>query len=232
MLPSGSFNVDLQADINQHIYIRTKHVSIPYTFYQINSNTFRLDYTLYDAVTDVVKENTTVYIDQGNYNVNDLIAWFASNTPFTAVYSKITGKFTFFHATDEFRFQNTSTCSEILGVSTNSLYNKSVQQAFECNYVANMNPIKTICLHTNITTENYVIHKSSQISVLNCIPIEVLPYDLIIYDEPNSQFLHNTEQSNITDIKLWLTDNNNKSINLNNNFFSVTLEILYITDES
>ena len=88
LLTSGSFNVDLQADINQHIYIRTKHVSIPYTFYQINSNTFRLDYTLYDSVTDVVKENTTKYIDHGNYNVNGMIAWFASNTPFTCTFSK------------------------------------------------------------------------------------------------------------------------------------------------
>lgn len=214
-----------------NIYYRLINFQCPYTFYQINSSNNRLNYTLKSP--DVIYDK---YIPEGNYNVNDLISWFETETDLNATYNKNTMKITLTHPTQNFSINSLSTCNNIIGFPTSTQdpigqYLNSQAFLLEAPYVVNMNPIKHICLSTNITSQNFITHKSSNLNVLACINInDALAGDIISYDNIHT-FYNNTFKNNITYLEVKVTDNNMNILDLNGHAFSLTLELAFVKDK-
>lgn len=218
------------------IYYRLLNFQCPYTFYQINQNNNLFHFTLLTPLPNDPDIIYTKYIEPGNYTVNDIVEWINTETVLNAYYNKKTMRITLTHPTNNFVILDDSNCNTILGFPTSEQdaigqYLRSQFFELEAPFVVNMNPIKHICLSTNITSQNFISHKSSNLNILACINItNSLPGDIISYDNIHT-FYNNTGGNNITYFEVKLTDNNMNILDLNNHEFSLTLELAFVKDK-
>ena len=198
-----------------HIYASVQHMSIPYTFYNINST----NNVLYYTVNSVSKSLT---ITPGNYNVNSLKSFLNTNmTGFTVSYSAIQNSYTFVNSNYNFVFLSTSTCLSILGFSSQN--NSSYLLSMTSNIAVNLATIRCICIQTNLQTSNINKANVNNYSVLCSIPVDVAPYSIITYRNINN-FKVNTFTNVISLLTIKLTDQFGQLIDLNGSNWSMTLQ--------
>ena len=220
----------IEVDDGYYIHISVKNVSIPYSFYNIDSTNNCLFYQ--EKVVDgngaqTGTINTTLYIPSGNYNAIQLANYLQTNLPRTTVsYSTITGKYTFTNTTYNFIIKSQfSTCLELIGCNqTNDIYNTSVLKSYTSYIPANLSPRQCICVTSNLTTNNINNQVGNNRSILCSIPINCQPFSLIVY-ENKADAKFDLYTNNINYINIRLTDQNNNIINLNGQNFSITLQL-------
>jgi hypothetical protein len=213
----------IEAESQYTIYIGVLHVVIPYSFYNINSKNNVLCYNEYTASPPIT---TTLNIPYGNYNANQLAAFFTNNLPRTTCsYSSITNKFTFVNTTYDFKILNAnSTCLNLIGLSNNDLSNTSTGKALTLAKQVNLSAIRMINLATNLNTGCINNFGNNQHDVLVCVPIQSSPYSMINYvNSHNFSVNINTNVMNFINIKLLDQDGN--TLELNQQYFSITLQL-------
>ena len=220
---------NIEAEDGYYIHLSVLTCVIPYSFYNIDSTNNCLFYQEIVAELNGVNiqvNNTTLYIQSGNYNAIQLASYLTSNLPRTTVtYSTITGKYTFVNSTYNFIINSQySSCLSLLGCSTNDLYNKSALKMLVLNTPANLSPRQCICINTNLPTGNINNQLGSNRSIICSIPIISLPFSLITYNNFNGAKF-NLYSNFFNNISLRLTDQTGTTINLNNQFFSITLQL-------
>lgn len=202
-----------------YLYMSVQQVTIPYTFYNINSRNNVFSYLV----------NSTNYftflINEGNYNINQLISFLKSNMPnFNIVYSEITGKITFStNNLSQFEFLQESTCLELLGFNKNVLYSSTSSTIISTN-VVNLHPIKCINIQSNLNTYNINKAMINNTNILCCVPILSSPFSLITYSNDNN-FKTNMFVNELSKIHIKLVDQDGNIINLNGNHFSITIQL-------
>jgi hypothetical protein len=150
--------------------------------------------------------------------INDYVLLKYSN------YDSIRNKFTFVISTYNFKFLSAySSCQELLGLSTNDLYNTSALKQLVSYTPANLSPRQCICVSSNLQTGNINNQLGSNRSIICSIPIITTPFRLITYNINGSKF--NLYTNFINYINLKLTDQSGVSLNLNGQFFSITLQL-------
>lgn len=211
-----------------YIHLSVQSCVIPYSFYNIDSTNNSLFYQ--EIIVDgngaqTGTTNTQIYIANGNYNANQLASYLSSNLPRTTVtYSTITGKYTFINSTNNFIIKSQfSTCLNLLGCSTNDLYNTSALKQLVSFTPANLSPRQCICVSSNLQTGNINNQLGSNRSIICSIPITTSPFSLITYTNNGSKF--NLYTNFINNITLKLTDQSGVSLNLNGQYFSMTLQL-------
>jgi len=217
---------------SQHtIYLSVQHAIIPYSFYNVNStnNVLYLQEIVVDingAQTGVI--NTQIYLSTGTYNAYQLATYLGTVFPanrITVIYSIITNKFTFTNSTYNFKFISVqSTCLDLLGLSTNDLYNTSILRALTCPYQINLSPVTCICITTNLQTGCISNNNNYEQNILCSIPVSSAPFSLIEYRNL-SNFRVNLHTNVFNSITIGLTDQFGNLINLNNKNFSLTLQL-------
>jgi len=212
-----------------YIHLSVLTCVIPYSFYNIDSTNNSLFYQEIIAELNGVNiqvNNTTLYIQSGNYNAIQLASYLTSNLPRTTVtYSTITGKYTFINSTYNFIINSQySSCLSILGCSTNDLYNTSALKMLVSNTPANLSPRQCICINTNLPTGNINNQLGSNRSIICSIPVISQPFSLITYNNFNGAKF-NLYSNFINNISLRLTDQTGTTLNLNNQYFSITLQL-------
>jgi hypothetical protein len=227
-------NININKDYT--IYYRLVNFQCPYSFYQINSTNNLFSYTLITPLPQDPDIIINKYIPEGNYNINDILNWFSTETDLSATYNKNTMKITLTHPSQNFRINSNSTCNNILGFTSDlqdpiGQYLNSQFFQLEAPFVINMNPIKNICISTNIMSQNFVVHKASNLNVLACLNIsDALPGDIISYDNIHT-FYNNTYSSNLMYLEVKISDNNMNVLNLNGHAFTLTLELAFVKDK-
>ena len=211
-----------------YIHLSVQSCVIPYSFYNIDSTNNSLFYQeiVVDgngAQTGVI--NTSLYITSGNYNAIQLASYLSSNLPRTTVtYSTITGKYTFINSTYNFIIKSQySKCLDLIGCSNNDLYNTSALKQLVSYTPANLSPRQCICISSNLQTGNINNQLGSNRSIICSIPITTSPFSLITYNTHSSKF--NLYTNFINNITLKLTDQSGVSLNLNGQYFSITLQL-------
>jgi len=220
---------NIEAEDGYYIHLSVLTCVIPYSFYNIDSTNNCLFYQ--EILTDANGSptgtlNTTLYIDSGNYNALQLASYLTSKlTRMTITYSTITGKYTFINSSYNFIIKSQfSNCLSLLGCSTNDLYNTSALKMLVSNTPANLSPRQCICINTNLPTGNINNQLGSNRSIICSIPIISLPFSLITYNNFNGAKF-NLYSNFFNNISLRLTDQTGKTLNLNNQFFSITLQL-------
>lgn len=205
------------------IYLSVLHAIIPYSFYSVNSSNNVLFYSEYQA-TPIV--NTTVTITPGNYNANQLASYLTANLPRTTVtYNSIINKFTFTNTTNEFKILTAfSTCQNLIGVSTDDLYNTSIGRSLTLQKQLNLAGTRMINIGTNLNTGCINNLRTNSQDILACIPVTKAPYSLIDYTNQNN-FRVNLNSNILNFINIKLLDQNGRSLELNQMFFSITLQL-------
>jgi len=214
---------NIETDDGYYIHLSVLSAVIPYSFYNIDSTNNCL---FYQEIVSGTNLNTTLYIASGNYNAIQLASYLTANLPRTTVsYSTITGKYTFINSAYNFIIRSQySTCLSLLGCSSNDLYNTSALFQLVSNTPANLSPRQCCCINTNLNTGNINNQLGSNRSIICSIPITSQPFSLIVYNNLNAAKF-NLYSNFLNSISLRLTDQTGTTLNLNNQYFSITLQL-------
>ena len=220
----------IEAPSQYTIYISVLHCIIPYSFYNINSTNNVLCFSEYLVEPPII---TTIYIPVGNYNALQLATYLTNNLPRTIVsYNNITNKFIFTNSTNDFKILYAdSTCKNVIGLSNDDLHNTSIGKILTLVKQVNLAQIRMINVVTNFQTGCVNNININEQDILICIPVTKSPYSLIDYTNTNN-FKVNLNTNTMNYINIKLLDQDGKSLELNQQFFSITfqLEIVNFTD--
>ena len=205
------------------LYLSVLHAVIPYSFYSINSTNNVLFYSEYMA-TPIV--NTTLNIPYGNYNANQLAAYLTANLPRTScTYNSITNKFTFTNSVNEFKILTAfSACQNLIGMSIDDLYNTSIGKTLTLAKQVNLSGTRMINIATNLQTGCINNLRTNSQDIIACVPVTKNPYSLIEYTNQNN-FRVNLNTNTLNFINIKLLDQNGRSLELNQQYFSITLQL-------
>jgi len=205
---------------NYYINISVVNATIPFSFYQINqyNQTIAIQYTGFDPVF--------YNINIGNYNANQLAAWITTNIPnFVCTYNTITNKFKFVSTGGQFTILNLQTTSrELLGISPADIQNISSSGILNSQYAINLASVRTIQIRSNYNTGNITTLEANTQNDLASIPVITLPNSLITYTNPNN-FRSNLYINEINNIQIQLLTQDGVLLDLNNQYFNITLQI-------
>lgn len=217
---------------SQHtILISVQHAVIPYSFYNINKNNNVI--TIQEIVVDEIGNqtgtiNNTLYISNGNYNAYQLASYLSTlfvGNRMVVTYDVIRNKFIFVNSTYNFKFLSAySSCQELLGLSTNDLYNTSALKYYTSTNLINLSSVRCICLATNLLTGCINNNMQNETNILCSIPVDSQPYSIITHKN-NSNFKVNLYNNYFNNISIKLVDDTGLPIDLNNQFFSLTIQL-------
>lgn len=216
------FNIpQLAIDSQYHFALSVVNASIPYSFYNVNSNNNIIQW-IEDPYISFIPHQYT--ITEGNYTITQLISHL--NTllaPLVLNYNSITNKITFTHPTAQFAFYNTNnTCFELLGLSSKNQFS-SVGRVLVSDLVCNLFTIRSICVCSNFRTSNFHSNRHHMNSVLCNIPVNSNINSVILYENTNN-FRNNLFMSNVDELHIKLLDQNANIINLNGCNWNMTLQ--------
>ena len=213
------FNLpNLEIPDGYHIYLSVNQCSIPYSFYNINSNNNSI--SLYNLVS-LVTSNYTLEI--GNYNINNLISILNNNLiGYTFTYNNINNKINI-SCINNFQLLSTSTCLLLLGFNINTTYTSSLLNLVSVNCV-DLYPINIIYLYSNLLTYNINKNSINDQSILCAVPIYSQPYSIIQYNNYNN-FRCNLFINTISHIDIILKDEYGNTIDLNGLHFNLTIQL-------
>lgn len=215
--------------IDGHIRMITLvNSQIPHSWYNVNSNNNTLNYSV-NGITQ-----TSITITSKNYNITELVSFLNSSTLYTVnniscVYNSSTNKLTFTNGNNlNFIFLSTSTCFDLLGFSSvnnsSSSYVLTSTKSCDLSYTKSLYitlgniSIKSMDCRTNLNYSN-VITKM-------CIEKQYLSIETYKNYNYISHFIY--DESPITKIELYITDDNFNDIQLNNCHFDCCLIIDYL----
>lgn len=219
-----NFNLpQIEAQDGFTLYLSVLHAVIPYSFYSVNSTNSILFYSENYQATPI---NTTIYIPYGNYNANQLASYLTANLPRTNVtYNSIVNKFSFVNNTYDFKILTAfSTCQNLIGLSTDDLYNTSIGRSLTLAKQVNLSGTRMINIATNLQTGCINNLRTNNQDILACIPVTKSPYSLIDYTNQNG-FRVNLNTNTLNFINIRLLDQNGGSLELNQQYFSITLQL-------
>ena len=207
-----------------YIHLSVINATIPYSFYTINSRNNGIQ--INSIPTAGISPAGFYVIPSGCYNANQLASTLTALIPnMTVTYNNILNIFIFTCTTTDFIIDiQFTTANELLGLSSNNLYNTSIGKVLRSYTLINLSTVRTINIISNYNTGNINILENNLFNTLCSIPVLSPPYSLITYTNPNnySSNLYISEFNNIT---LKLVDQDGNSINLNGQYFNLTLQI-------
>ena len=205
----------------QHqIYVSCISASIPYTFYNIDTNNNYLEYFI----------DTTLYnltITPGNYNAYQLRDYLKNQlgSNFNVTYDVITNKFTFTHASMNFGLKtDNSTALELIGFKKSLFVIESVDRILTSDYCVNLLSKHCLCVALNYTTGNINYSNKLTNNILVSIPIKGNPYSMITYENTNA-YKANLYKNSLTYIKIKIVDQNNNIVDLNGCHWTMTFQL-------
>ena len=200
-----------------HIHLNVVHASIPFTFYNVNSRNNVLNYIVNNISYSLI-------ITQGNHNINSMKLFLTSNLiGFTIGYDFTTNKFTFTNTNNYgFSFLDTSSCLALLGFfPTQTIVSNG--NSLTSTRTVNLNPIRCICVGTNLNTSNISVNSKNKNNVICSIPITTQPNSIINYFNSNN-FKINTYANFINCIQIKLMDQDGNLLDLNGANWSMTIQ--------
>lgn len=207
---------------------------IPYSFYSVNSNNNKLDVR---ETTSNVTTTRSVEIPHGNYSANEFSRTLSqllntSTITYHFVYNKINNTYSVScSAASIFLFQTgthaSQSCHTFLGFPAYDTIINS--QPFSTGCIT-MNDIYYFQINTDIGSNNIMTADGSD-GIMDIIPISNEPMSFISYNPINpSKFLLMSDTLN--NLKIALTDNKNRPVDLNGIPFMLTIRIDIVQNEN
>ena len=227
-----SLSEPINCDNGESILYSLTSATIPYTFYGLNIFNDTLD--VKETYNNIVQPTRTIEIPHGNYDAYSFAKKLTSllntqNMEYSITYNKISNKFLIYtvkaNTSAEFLFKtgpNTKTsCHSFLGLpkDVDIIINN---QPLETGMIT-MNDIYHLQIKTDLGSQN-VISSDSVDNILEIIPISPSPLSFIYYS-PNTPTKYLFGQSNLQTIKVELTDNLNRPIDLNGIPYVINIKI-------
>jgi hypothetical protein len=201
-----------------HLYISVLSASIPYTFYQVNSNNNRLYYY-------VETVPYTIVVSPGNYNVYTFIsALKILMTGFNITYNAVTGKLTFTNTDNKNFIIYNSDMFRLLGLNTSASSLVSQSYVLVGDYPVNLLSTTCVCVYVDFRTGEYNVADTKNQQLLCTIPLDVAPFGLITYKNTNN-YRCNTFMSNLDHVEIRITDQSGRVLDLNGSDWCMNFQI-------
>ena len=223
-----NFNLPLlEIPLQHHIYISVVNATIPYAFYNVDNKNNAINYCEVDSSNNITSSKV-LYMTIGNYNVMQLASYLSSGVlpNLTVSYNNIQSTFTFTNSTNNFRFYDTnSTSYSLLGLVTSQLgYTQSTSKILKSSNVVNLASKQCIYISSNFETGSINNLLGNSHNILCSVPILTPPFSLITYTNQNN-FKVNLYNNVIDNIIIKLIDQDGNLLNLNNQYFSLTIQL-------
>jgi hypothetical protein len=216
----------IQVDDNYSIHLSIINASIPYSFYNINSTNNQLEF---QELTTPNPTGLSLFIDKGNYTANQLATYLSNRLPNTIVtYNGIINKFTFSNSVNEFKILSQySTCQNVLGLSTNDLYNSSIGKSLTLFNQINLAQNQMIKIATNFNSGSISNLNNNDMKILCSFPVNNAPYSLITYTN-NDKYKIDLNNNVFNSINIKLLNQDEQPLELNQQYFSLTLQLDFV----
>ena len=221
----------IEIDSQYHFILSVVNASIPYSFYNVNENNNKMNW-VQDPYNTFVENNITIPV--GNYTINQFVSKLQTLiTPLTVTYDNITNKMTFTHPTHSFAFFSSSnTCFQLIGFSDTNHYSPISPRNLTSNICCSMFSVRSLCLCSNIITDNIHINKPAMQSILASLPVNCGANGIITYNNTNI-FKMNLFTNIFKTIVIKFMDQDGNRVNLNGCHYNLTLQldiIKYVDD--
>ncbi len=234
---SNGFNTDMQIQLlnaieripGHNFHISISSAEIPFTWYNVSSylktNQIQIEST---AGTNIIS------IDDGNYDIFDLVTEFSSNVnfPFSITFDEKNYKITLTNTSAntqilKFSLQNSEKMAQILGFEqSDKTVNAGATIISES--IVNLRPIHSLFLHSNLASNNvYTSAFGSTENIIDKIPLgEVGPGQIITFDPyETAPFSTIVTVDALQELRLSLRDQNRNLVQLNAINFEISLLI-------
>jgi hypothetical protein len=201
-----------------NISCAVQSASIPLSFYIINEYNSQFEYS-FDGIN-----KTIVNFDFGNYNANSFISQFQSKTPFTVIFDKATGRFSFSYTNDFYFHYENSTSFNVLGFKRDITY-QSIGNVLQAPFLCDFSGIRNIKIRSSkIGNSNLDSVSGGSFNDLAVIPVNVGYYGIIVFVNQNN-FKSIISNKYITEFDIQLVDGfNDELIDFNNVGWTITLQ--------
>lgn len=234
-------------NVNNRFIISAPLIEIPYSFDQINTLNNILYYSFTDGTGTV---NSSITIPTGNYNINNLLTTITNllyldykiyrpaslllQTNISMNYNQSTGRVTYYITFGSalsftFKLANDTIFYIMLGLLQSNTNTFGTAVTLISPNKVQVNPVTALYLRSNNLkfTSNYeaILEKCYVGSdIITKIQCNFLPNSILYYRSDTREMINNT---NITDINLYLSDNitSNYSINMNGVDWACMLQI-------
>ena len=143
-------------------------------------------------------------------------------------YLEYTNRFTFTNSVNDFIILNqSSTCQNLLGLSTNDLYNGSVGKSLTLPFQINLAQNQMIKIATNFNAGSVSNLNNNDMKILCSFPVNSPPYSLINYTN-NDNYKIDLNNNTFSSINIKLLNQDETPLVLNNQFFSLTLKLDFV----
>lgn len=202
------------------LYMSLQNAVIPYSFYCINSTNNYLE------ILDASGNTEAFSVPEGNYNVNQLVAYIASQlgADYTLTYNGIIGKVLLSNSIREFTIMQSGTINVVLGFSTTANTPSGVSRSVLGINCVNLTQIRAINVEIDMPTYNVNVAQRYNQNILATIPVLAQPFGLVNYVNPNN-FRVNMFSCAMNMIKVKLVDNQANLIHLNGVNYQMTLQL-------
>ena len=217
-----------QIEINpkeETVYVNVKSATIPYSWYNVDSNNNTLSITFDGQLFP------TIYtLTPSNYNINTLIEEIKTVTNLdTILYNKQTNKLTVTNFFD-FTIHSTSTAMELIGFTKAD--HISSNGSLTSNIGINLYTTQQIIIKSNNFILNNISSKNhSDSNCLASIPVTGQPNSIIHYSNNTSRHLIH-HLNNISNFHIKLETENGNQILLNGLHWTLTLEVFIKKNEN
>ena len=211
-------NIDI--DSSEQVYIGVRNSTIPYSWYNVNSNNNIVNFMLNNI-------SISVTLTEGNYNVNTLGVEFFNQTGITISYQKSTNKYLFSHLTSDFTIYKTSTALELFGL-TEVINHHSFNKNIISDIGINLFTVRQIY----VTSDNFILNNinastHSNANILCSIQVTGNPNSITHYENTTAKHLIH-HLNNISNLHIKLTDQDGNRLHLNGVHWSMTLQLYII----
>jgi len=204
---------------NMTILLSLVDAQIPMSYYVVTTTNQLLDYTVNSV-------NYTYNLDIGNPNITDLVNELNLNlTNLTVSYDTKTNKLTFV-SSFTFSLNSISTCFKLIGF-TDGTHN-SVSNSLTSDSVCNLAGTKSIyVMIPNLHNVNIDNRTGASSSCLVKIPATAMSNGILKYTNKSGHKVMITDKT-INYIQIILQDDDENTIDLNNQHYSMTFQIDFI----
>tara|TARA_R110000822_G_scaffold47941_1_gene126754 strand:- start:144 stop:1031 length:888 start_codon:yes stop_codon:yes gene_type:complete len=224
------FNVNLKQPIavglHNNALISVIAAEIPYSFYcishSIGNNKFYYD------------DSHFVFPNQ-NYDVDSILSQINLNTPFTASFNEYTCKILF---TNNDVVSHTikislSNSAQLLGLTFDGdSYTIPSGASFSGKGILDLASVHSLLVRCDLASANIQSSKNGNSTILQSIPVNVNPYEVIYLNNSNSITVSEISTHKIDMISFRITDQNSNLINMNHVNYEFTLQVEILKNDN
>lgn len=221
-----NFSVNLTNPIiindNEEIHVSVMSAEIPYSFFNISSH-LENNILVYDDT------NTLTFTNQ-NYDVDEMVDFFESNTAFKAIFTT-----TYNTQTNKITFTNTTGVSHKINLSLSNI-NKEIGfeevdvdrtitagSTLTSDFVCNLATVHSIFIKSSLSTANVLSTRAGNSTTLQKISVDVNSMGIIYLNADDFRQITVSQVPIVDHMTFSITDQNNRLLQLNNCNFELSI---------